>query len=85
VARISDGLTGGPKLSEAQSHSLFLGTIYAILMTFAVTFFMLNLAIAILNTAYTDAVAESGASYWAGRQVFLVYSNSSSRSFSCEI
>lgn len=55
----------GPTLSF---NPPILGTVYATVFLIFTTLLLLNLIIAIMNSAYEDALTESGETYWAKRQ-----------------
>jgi ankyrin repeat protein len=47
-------------------------TIYPVLFLVAVSLLLLNLIIAIMNSAYENATQEAGSSYWAQRQFIMI-------------
>lgn len=48
--------------------NVFLGTIYDLSFVILVSLILLNLIIAVMNSAYEEALTESGDSYWAQKQ-----------------
>lgn len=71
LAKFSAAFSGAD-LAQFNARNRVLGHAYAILFIVMVALLMLNLIIAIMTTAYEEAKAESGASYWAKRQYEFV-------------
>jgi Polycystin cation channel len=72
VAKISRTFAGRDFSQTNTTENRLIGTLYSLLFVIAVSLLLLNLVIAMMTTAYENAIQEAGDVYWAKRQFDMI-------------